>query len=212
MAMLPTPPVAPETITGPFGRRQAIVFHAHHGQSGRETSGSERHRVGTRQARGQLHHPVGGQAGHFGIAAVMGNADVVAGGENLVSRLETRIGTGHDAPGQVDAADAGKAPDDAPGSRCSQGVLVVDARVRDGDGDFAGIELRFVHFDKATGNLAVFLIDQVSLETHSSLLESDAAPAGGRYRRDTAPDDAGDIIVFIDVARINYSQCWLTER
>jgi hypothetical protein len=43
--------------------------------------------------------------------------------------------------------------------------------MRDGNGDFAGIELSFVHVDKAADNLAVFLIDQVSLETHSSLLE-----------------------------------------
>jgi hypothetical protein len=101
----------------------------------------------------------------------MGDAYVVAGRQHFVTGLEAGIRAGGDPPGQIDATDAGEAANNAACSGRCQGVLVVDTGVGDGDGDFARVKLCFVHIDKAADNLAFFLIDQVSLETHYSLLE-----------------------------------------
>ena len=93
------------------------------------------------------------------------DTDVEAGGDDLVTGLEARIGAVHNLATQVDAAHAGKAPDDLarPGSR--QRILVVDAGVMDADGHLASVELLGHKRTHAADNLAVLvLVDHEGLE------------------------------------------------
>jgi hypothetical protein len=101
---------------------------------------------------------------------MMGDANVVTGCEDFITRLEPGIAACGNPPGQIDASDAGETPDDPPGASRGQCILVVDARVGNGNRHFARVELSFVHGDEPTLGFVVFLSDQIRFEGHARFL------------------------------------------
>ena len=93
-------------------------------QRGGKTGRPERHGLVQRQTRRQRNDPSRRHAGNLGIAAVVGDADIETGGDDGIARLEARIAAVDDGP-EIDAANAGKTPDDLAGAGGSQGILVL---------------------------------------------------------------------------------------
>jgi hypothetical protein len=69
-------------------RLQAVFFHAHNAEPGGVAGGAERHRFGPAKPGREHVHPGGGNTRALGIAAVVGDADVVTGCEDFITRLE----------------------------------------------------------------------------------------------------------------------------
>ncbi len=142
IATLPTPPVAPVTITGPLAGLEAVVLHALH----REAGGVARRCRAPSRRTGDI--PLGsgttqsaGSAHVLGIAAVVRDADVVAGADDRIARLEARIARRHDRTDSLDAADAREAPDDLARAGRGQRILEVDAGEGGPDHHLARVQL-----------------------------------------------------------------------
>jgi hypothetical protein len=96
---------------------------------------------------------------------VVGDADVVAGGDHRVAGLEARVAAVDHRARQVDAAHAGKAPDDLAGAGGGQRVLVIDARIGHLDEHLTRVEPVDAERLHGGGHLAVLVLaDDVGLE------------------------------------------------
>ena len=153
-------------------RCQAVVFHAHDSKRRGKPRSAQRHGLEQIQPLRQGYNPLRRHARILGITAVMGNANVVAGGNDLVAGLEAGISTFDHFTGQVDAAHTGKTPDDPAYASSRQRVLVVDARIMHANRDFAGVKLLGGQRRHAGKHFSVrILIDYKGLERiHTSAL------------------------------------------
>ena len=157
MATLPTPPVAPVTTTGPLSGDESVVLHPFERKTRGESGGAQHHRIERGHSRRHGHHPFCGHPHQFAIAAVVRDAEIPAGDDDLVPGPEAGVGGRHDLARRIDAGIARKAPDDLAGAVVGQRILVVDAGVLGPDDDLARIELGYGHFDKAADDPVVFL-------------------------------------------------------
>ena len=97
----------------------------------------------------------------------MGDADIEARSDHLIAGLETRVAARFDDAGKIDAADAGKAPDDPARTGSRQRILVIDAGVGNANRHLAGIEHRLVNADQTALCFTFNLFNQERLEgTH----------------------------------------------
>jgi hypothetical protein len=100
-------------MTGPFAGFRPFCSMRTNAQPGRKAGGTERHRFGPAKPGREHVHPGRGNTRALGIAAMMGDANVVTGCEDFITRLEPGIAACGNPPGQIDASDAGETPDDA---------------------------------------------------------------------------------------------------
>jgi hypothetical protein len=70
---------------------QSVLFHAHDAEARGEAGGAQGHRLRAGQPGRQLVHPGGGNSRALGVAAVVGDADVVTGCQDFIARLEARV-------------------------------------------------------------------------------------------------------------------------
>ena len=166
--MLPTPPVAPVTMTGPLAGASAVPLQVDDRQRRREAGRADRHHVEQRQTLRHRHDPVRRHAHVFGVAAVVRHAEVVAGDEHLVARLEARIAARLDRAGHVDAADQRKAAHDLSGAGRGQRVLVVHARERGLDDHRALAQILEGQLHHAAVDRAAFVEHAIRVERSSS--------------------------------------------
>ena len=125
-AVEPTPPLAPVTSTGPESARQTGGLERHHAARGGVAGGADRHRLARAQPVGQRHDPLRRHPRVLRVAAVMGDAEVVAVGEHLLAGVLV-------GPGQVDPGDQRRDPRHLALRDRRQRVLVVHARPGDLD-------------------------------------------------------------------------------
>jgi hypothetical protein len=102
-----------------------------------EAGGPDRHRVAGAHPVRQRDDPLRRNAGAFGEAAVVGDAEVVAVREHRVPDRHVAGGGRHDAPGEVDPGHERRDARDLAVRRHGQRVLVVHRRPLDGDRHFA---------------------------------------------------------------------------
>jgi hypothetical protein len=94
----------------------------------------------------------------------MGHPEIVAGADDRIPFLITRIGGfRHGAP-DVDAPNTGKAADHLAHAGGGQRILVIDAGERGLDQHLAGIQLANAHFYKPRARLAVFVVEPIGFE------------------------------------------------
>ena len=140
--MLPTPPLAPVTSTGPSpGRRPCRSSAA---TDIAAVNPAVPIAIASRAVRpgGQRHDVAGRQPGELAVAAVPGDAEVVAVGEDRLSDADAGSSDGDDLAGEVDPGDQRADPGDLAVGDRGERVLVVDARPVDADLDLARRQVR----------------------------------------------------------------------
>ena len=150
---------------------EAVVLHPMNRERRRQAGGAECHRVEGGHAFGPSDNPIGGHAHELGVAAVVGNAHVVAGDDHFVAALPAGVVRALDRTRHVDAGDGRILAHDLAGAVVRERVLVVDGRILGLDDDVAGVELVDGHLDKTARHIIVVLKRTVCLELlHGTLL------------------------------------------
>ena len=139
--MLPTPPEAPVTRTGPVPGGQAVVLEPVEGQRGGEAGRADGGRLAGVEAVGQGHHPCRRHPGQLGEPAVVGHPEVVAVDDDLAAGLDRGVGGVQHRAHQVDPGDQGGDAGHPVAGPGDHAVLVVDGRPVHPDDDVAGGEV-----------------------------------------------------------------------
>ena len=158
--MLPTPPVAPVTRTGPRSGSSPRASRAIDAHRSGEASRPDRHRLTGREAGRERHDPLRRDPLVRCEAAVTADPEVVPVGDDGVARPDRGVVARHDDAGEIDAGDERTDPGDLAVRDRRQRILVVDARPLDGHQDLAGREVgRGEVLDTPTDVVAVSLRD-----------------------------------------------------
>ena len=140
------------------------VLHEHDRLRRGEPGRAQRHGVERGHGLGAAHHPVGRNAGVFGVAAIVRNAEVIGMDDHLVAALPAGIVRRLDGARHVDSRVGRVFTHDLARPVVRQRILVIDRRIFGAHDDVARIELVDAHLDKAAHDGIVFLERPVGLE------------------------------------------------